>query len=72
MDAIRLTATSRIDRDNNRYYFTIPSIPCSVDLSKVVLFVYPWVEGDKHGADIVIKPHTEKEDKPADNPVTTP
>ncbi len=60
--ALKLTAIGKVDTNGNDYYFTRPRLPCLVDLSKVVIFVHPWSEGDdsddensKFGAEIVIK-----------------
>lgn len=61
--AIKLKMVGKQDstRDKNDYYFTVPKMPCLVDLSKVVIFVHPFDNEDgTFGAEMVIKEHNKR------------
>lgn len=54
---IKLSMVGKLDstESKNEYYFTRPDIPVLVDLSKCVIFIHPWEDGDNFGAEMVIK-----------------
>lgn len=45
----------RQDRNGHDYYVTLTKVPVSLDLSDAVLLVFPWEDGKKFGAKLVVK-----------------
>lgn len=58
--SLKISMVGRLDTtaEKAEYYFTVPHLPCLVDLSKVVIFVHPFENSDgTFGAEMVIKEH---------------
>lgn len=55
---LRMSCLRRSDQDGQPYYFTVPNMPATVDLSKCVIFIRPQQDSD--GVDIVVKPYIGK------------
>ena len=60
---LKFDMVGRTDSKGDEYFFTRPNAPCLVDLSKVVIFIHPYDEGDKSGAELVIKNYTPNSNK---------
>lgn len=56
---LKLKMLGKLDSRGDEYFYTRPDLPCMVDLSKVVIFVHPFDDGDgSFGAELVFKEYT--------------
>lgn len=52
---IRIDMMGKLDKDGHKYYVTTSPIPASLDLNNAVVFIFPWVEGEEFGAEMIVK-----------------
>jgi hypothetical protein len=52
---IRIDLQGKLDKDGCKFYASTDPMPATIDLNTAVILIFPWVEGEQFGAEMVIK-----------------
>ena len=55
MNQIRIELQGKLDKDGHEFYSTTDPMPGTIDLNTAIFLIFPWKEGEKFGAEMVVK-----------------